>query len=105
MITGENLPFLNCFFNSKLFRYCFKDNFPELPGVTRELRKIFFDAVPVKKPDTFESDWFEKATEQIQLAKKRGFDTAQLESAIEERLCNFYNLSVEEALSVLNNED
>jgi hypothetical protein len=49
ILTGKNLKYLTCFLNSKLFKYCFSDNFPELQGGTRELRKVFFDKVPVKK--------------------------------------------------------
>ena len=47
MITGENLAFLTAFLNSSLFKHCFIDNFPELQGGTRELRKIFFDKIPI----------------------------------------------------------
>lgn len=49
IVTGEKLKYLTCFLNSKLFKYCFSDNFPELQGGTRELSKVFFDKVPVKK--------------------------------------------------------
>jgi hypothetical protein len=51
MITGKNLYFLTAFLNSSLFKYCFLDNFPELQGGTRELRKIFFDKIPVIEVD------------------------------------------------------
>ena len=47
MITGERIAFLTAFLNSSLFKKCFIDNFPELQGGTRELRKIFFDKIPV----------------------------------------------------------
>ena len=47
MITGENIAFLTAFLNSSLFKFCFRENFPELQGGTRELRKIFFDKIPV----------------------------------------------------------
>ena len=49
IITGKHLKYLTCFLNSKLFKYCFSDNFPELQGGTRELSKVFFDKIPVKK--------------------------------------------------------
>lgn len=49
ILTGKNLKYLTCYLNSKLFKYCFSDNFPELQGGTRELRKVFFDKVPVKQ--------------------------------------------------------
>ena len=48
MITGERVAFLTAFLNSSLFKKCFIDNFPELQGGTRELRKIFFYCCPVK---------------------------------------------------------
>jgi hypothetical protein len=47
MITGNHLEFLAAFFNSSLFKYCFLNNFPELQGGTRELRKIFLQEIPV----------------------------------------------------------
>ena len=49
IITGENIAYLTLFFNSSLFKYCFRDSFPELLGGTRELSKVFFDKIPVKK--------------------------------------------------------
>ena len=49
MITGNSLAFLAAFLNSSLFKFCFLNNFPELQGGTRELRKIFFDKIPVKQ--------------------------------------------------------
>ena len=47
MITGKHISYLVAFLNSSLFKYCFRDCFPELLGGTRELRKIFFDKIPV----------------------------------------------------------
>lgn len=52
IITGEHLKYLTLFFNSKLFKFCFRHNFPELLGETYELSKVFFDKIPVKKPDS-----------------------------------------------------
>ena len=49
IITGENIAYLTAFLNSSLFKFCFRDSFPELLGGTRELSKIFFDKIPVKK--------------------------------------------------------
>ena len=47
MITGKFVAYLTAFLNSSLFKYCYLNNFPELLGGTRELRKIFFDKIPV----------------------------------------------------------
>ena len=49
IITGERMAFLTAFLNSSLFKFCFRDSFPELQGGTRELSKIFFDNIPVLK--------------------------------------------------------
>lgn len=51
IVTGENIRYLTAFFNSKLFRYFFKDNFPELLGDVREVSKVYFEKIPVKKPE------------------------------------------------------
>jgi len=47
IITGKYTGFLTAFFNSSLFKYCFRDAFPELQGGTRELSKIFFENIPI----------------------------------------------------------
>lgn len=47
MITGAHIAFLASFLNSSLFKFCFLNSFPELQGGTRELRKIFFDKIPI----------------------------------------------------------
>ncbi|MGT2925178.1 TaqI-like C-terminal specificity domain-containing protein [Streptococcus caviae] len=49
IMTGEKLEFLVSFFNSNVFKVCFKDYFPELQGGTRELSKIFFENIPIPK--------------------------------------------------------
>lgn len=45
IITSNDncLKYLTAFFNSKLFKFCFKDNFPELLGNTFELSKVFLN--------------------------------------------------------------
>ena len=58
MITGTHVSYLVAFLNSSLFKFCFRDNFPELLGGTRELRKIFFDKIPVKKVSDSVNDTF-----------------------------------------------
>ena len=47
MIIGDCIAYLTAFLNSSIFKFCFLNNFPELQGGTRELRKIFFDKLPV----------------------------------------------------------
>ena len=59
IITGENIEYLCCFLNSELFKGVFSDNFPELQGGTRELRKIFVEKIPVRQIGTKLNYFFE----------------------------------------------
>lgn len=70
ILSGKNIKYLTCFFNSKLFKYCFSDNFPELQGGTRELRKIFFDKIPVKQVTIEEEIPFAKMVDYLVAFKK-----------------------------------
>ncbi len=65
----QSLCYLTAFLNSHLFRCCFRDNFPELMGNTYEVRKIFVDKIPVKKPTAAEASLFERLVPLIQFAK------------------------------------
>ena len=66
IITGEYTAYLTAFLNSSIFKYCFRDSFPELQGGTRELSKIFFDSIPVLKIDEAQEQQFEEAVRDIQ---------------------------------------
>ena len=66
MITGAHVSYLAAFLNSSLFKFCFRDNFPELLGGTRELRKIFFDKIPVKEVSDSINDKFRCKVNEIQ---------------------------------------
>ena len=70
ILTGKNLKYLTCFLNSKLFKYCFSDNFPELQGGTRELRKVFFDKIPVKQITNEQEIPFAKIVDYLVAFKK-----------------------------------
>lgn len=88
IITGEHMAFLNAFLSSPIFKYCFKDCFPELQGGTRELSKIFFDKIPVLKVSDDINEWFNSAVEDIQQ-----YYTPQKEQKINRRIYDMYNLS------------
>ena len=66
IITGERIAFLTAFLNSSIFKYCFRDSFPELQGGTRELSKIFFDNIPVLKVSKEQERIFKAAILDIQ---------------------------------------
>lgn len=70
ILVGKHLKYLTCFFNSKIFKYCFSDNFPELQGGTRELRKVFFDKIPVKQIGDTEETPFAKMVDYLIALKK-----------------------------------
>lgn len=96
MITGKNVAFLTAFLNSSIFKYCFIDNFPELQGGTRELRKIFFDKIPVLKVDKKINQDFKKLVMQIQNYSLNGLSTKEIEIEIDNKIFELYSLSKEE---------
>lgn len=71
IITGESLKYLTCFFNSKLFKYCFSNNFPNLGEDRRELRKVFFEKIPVKQISADQEKVFNLLVEYITFLKGR----------------------------------
>ena len=91
IITGKNVAFLTAFFNSSLFKFCFRDSFPELQGGTRELSKIFFDKIPVIQVDFPTNEVFEKQLLDIQeeYTKSKAIE-------IDTMIFDLYNLSKEE---------
>lgn len=74
IVTGESLPYLTAFFNSNIFKICYRDNFPELLGGTRELSKVFFEQVKIPNIQEIEKIDFETFVEDVQ----KGEDNASL---------------------------
>ena len=100
IITGQNIAFLTAFFNSSLFKYCFKDNFPELLGGTRELSKIFFDKILVKKIDKETNKAFLKLVSEIQTLKEKNESTLDLEKKIDNVIFDVYQLNESEKAEI-----
>jgi len=73
---GDSLGYLTAFFNSTVFRCSFIDEFPTQGEDRRELRKIFFDKIPVKKPTSAQAALFEKLVPMVQYTKRIGEDAA-----------------------------
>ena len=96
IITGKNTAYLTAFFNSSLFKFCFRENFPELQGGTRELRKIFFDKIPVMKITEQQNVIFEQSVIKIQKWKNEQKATIELEKEIDGLIFDLYNLSKDE---------
>lgn len=96
MITGKNIAFLTAFLNSSVFKYCFIDNFPELQGGTRELRKIFLDKIPVLEVSEKANKEFEKLVLKLQDFIAKGKPTKELEVEIDEMIFDLYALTKDE---------
>lgn len=79
---AESLPYLAAVLNSSLFRCCFMDNFPNLGEDRRELRKIFMDKVPIKKPDATQAALFETLVPMVQAAKAKAQTASDSSHAI-----------------------
>ena len=91
MITGERIAFLTAFLNSSLFKKCFIDNFPELQGGTRELRKIFFDKIPVIQVDQDVNEEFRAILGQMQTQWDKN-----IAIRIDQKIFDLYGLTKEE---------
>ncbi|HPH13699.1 MAG TPA: Eco57I restriction-modification methylase domain-containing protein [Burkholderiaceae bacterium] len=65
----ESLAYLTAALNSTVFRCCFMDNFPNLGEDRRELRKIFMDKIPIKKPTAQQAALFEALVPMVQATK------------------------------------
>jgi hypothetical protein len=96
MIVGQNIAFLAAFLNSSLFKYCYIDNFPELQGGTRELRKIFVDKIPVLQPTKEQNTIFASYVLKLQKMKNQRKRTKALELEIDDTIFDLYGLSPKE---------
>ena len=96
IITGQHLGYLTAFLNSKLFRFAFREYFPELLGDTRELSKIFFENVTVIPIDDLQNNLFSNLVEALVNKKLTGENSAAIEDEIERYLAKIYLLSDEE---------
>jgi hypothetical protein len=100
ILTGENIYYLTSLFNSKLFYYCFRENFPILLGGTRELSKVFFEKIPVKKVSEKQDIFFKDILTKIQILASKDKPYIELENKIDLFLYKFYELSFDEILTV-----
>ena len=66
IMTGNHLLYLTAFFNSNIFKICYRDSFPELQGGTRELSKIFFEKIRIPHINELFEDDINKMLENVQ---------------------------------------
>ncbi len=100
IITGECIEFLTAFLNSSIFKYCFRENFPELQGGTRELSKIFFDKIPVIKISELQNLKFKEIIIQIKELIKKHQPIVELEHKIDEIIFDLYDLDLHERKTI-----
>jgi len=98
-MVGPHLSYLTCLFNSKLFDFCFRDNFPILGG-GRELRKVFFEKIPVKKISDKQEQKFRELLLEIQKKSIADQSYSDLEASVDLLLYKLYDLSYEEILAI-----
>ena len=91
IVTGQSMAYLTAFFNSSLFRFCFRESFPELQGGTREMSKIFFDKIPVLQVTAEINAKFKSSVDDIQSEY-----TKSKAIAIDAMIFDLYNLSERE---------
>lgn len=100
ILTGEYIYYLTAFLNSKLFRHCFADSFPELQGNSKEIKKFIIEQIPVKAI-TDETPFVEKVNEILSIKKKNTqADTSKLEVQIDQMIYKLYDLTEEEITKV-----
>jgi len=101
-ITGKSLKWLIAFLNSSLFKFAYSDNFPELQGGTRELRKVFFDKIPVKQLNEAQQKPFIDLVDKILVKKKQNKDADiyTYETQIDLMVYKLYELTYDEAMIV-----
>ena len=96
IVTGKHIAYLTALLNSSLFKYCFLDNFPELLGGTRELRKVFIEKIPVLKVSNEINHAFETILKKIQNANRVNSRDKKLELELDRMIFELYELTDEE---------
>lgn len=99
IITGEHLKYLTAVLNSKLWKFAFKNRFPELLGDTYELSKVFFEKIPIKIPDFKTDSVFAHFVDIIIEDKMKSMttETYTIERQIDMMVYHLYGLTLEEA--------
>ncbi len=98
ILNGDHLHYLVALFNSKLFRFCFAENFPELQGNTKEIKKFVLEQIPVKPVSEEDEQLFAKKVHKIQTLKNlnHNADTLELEAEIDQMIYKHYDLTKQE---------
>jgi hypothetical protein len=85
---------LTAFLNSKLFKFTFKDYFPELLGDAREIRKVFFETITIKP--YVNTEIFDLKVVAIERQKAEHLSTLNDEQEINKLIFEHYDLTASE---------
>ena len=96
ILTGQHVEFLISFLNSSLFKYSFINDFPELLGGTRELRKVFIEKIPILKVNADINNKFKIIINDIQQLRLTKSNSRTLEIEIDNLIFDLYKLTKEE---------
>lgn len=91
ILSGRHISYLTAFFNSSLFKFCFKESFAVLFGGARRMLKIFFDKIPVLEV----SDSIDEEFRELVLDIQKNY-TDEKAKAIDQRIFDLYGLTQEE---------
>jgi hypothetical protein len=96
IIVGNDIEYLTTFLNSKLFKLCFRDNFPELLGGTRELSKVFFEKLLIPLISKKEQEVFKVLLYTINSRAKKNQKFDDIENEIDLLFYDLFSLTSEE---------
>ena len=99
IITGKHLGYLTAFLNSSLFKYCYRDSFPELQAGTRELSKIFFDKLAVAEVTDEQDREMTSLVDHIQKLPI-GEERKKLEEVVDNLIFKIHGLTEEETKQI-----
>jgi hypothetical protein len=100
ILTGRSIAYLTCLFNSKLFDFCFRENFPLLLGGTRELSKVFFEKIPVKTVTITQNNYLNELLLKIQSNVGKDQAYLELEQQVDIFLYKLYDLPYQDILLI-----
>ncbi|WP_396152147.1 Eco57I restriction-modification methylase domain-containing protein [Flavobacterium sp.] len=94
-ITGSDIEYLVCLLNSKLFKFCFESDFPELQGNSKKMIKVVFEQIPLKYISVKDQQPFITKVDEILAIKQSNptADTSALEREIDFMVYGLYGLS------------
>jgi len=91
IMVGEHISYLTAFFNSSLFKFCFRDNFVALFGGARSLGKTYFEKIPVLEV----SDAIDAEFRDLVLDIQQSYSDEKAK-AIDQRIFDLYGLTQDE---------